>query len=155
MIISWDIAEMADPSKVESVSVTQPVSALNISDTIDICHSLKARREHNGQNPELRSLIDSLVILDRAVDLISPLPTQLTYEGLGDEMFGITCATVNIPEPEKKTLSLTSQEELFQELRGLNFNAVGPTLSRKARGIKAMEDQRHEAKTPRLILHHF
>jgi len=30
---------MADPRKVESLSVTQPVSALNISDTIDICHS--------------------------------------------------------------------------------------------------------------------
>ena len=89
---------------------------------------VRMRRESCGRDPELRSQIDSLVILDRAVDLISPLPTQLTYEGLVDEMFGITCATVNIPEPEKKTLSLTSQEELFQELRGLNFNAVGPTL---------------------------
>ena len=110
---------------------------------------VRMRRESCGRDPELRSQIDSLVILDRAVDLISPLATQLTYEGLVDEMFGITCATVTIPEPEKKTLSLTSQEELFQELRDLNFNAVGPTLSRKARGIKAMEDQRHEAKTPR------
>ena len=135
---------------------------------------VRMRRESCGRDPEVRSQIDSLVIIDRAVDLISPLPTQLTYEvrmmmtmvrrrlcytlafqGLVDEMFGITCATVTLPEPEKKTLSLTSQEELFQELRGLNFNAVGPTLSRKARGIKAMEDQRHEAKTPRLILHHF
>ena len=113
---------------------------------------VRMRRESCGRDPELRSQIDSLVILDRAVDLISPLATQLTYEGLVDEMFGITCATVTIPEPEKKTFSLTSQEELFQELRGLNFNAVGPTLSRKARGIKAMEDQRHEAKTPRLLL---
>ena len=110
---------------------------------------VRMRRESCGRDPELRSQIDALVILDRAVDLISPLATQLTYEGLVDEMFGITCATVTIPEPEKKTLSLTSQEELFQELRDLNFNAVGPTLSRKARGIKAMEDQRHEAKTPR------
>ena len=110
---------------------------------------VRMRRESCGRDPEVRSQIDSLVIIDRAVDLISPLATQLTYEGLVDEMFGITCATVTIPEPEKKTLSLTSQEELFQELRGLNFNAVGPTLSRKARGIKAMEDQRHEAKTPR------
>ena len=127
---------------------------------------VRMRRESCGRDPEVRSQIDSLVIIDRAVDLISPLPTQLTYEvmvimvigilsntsafqGLVDEMFGITCATVTLPEPEKKTLSLTSQEELFQELRGLNFNAVGPTLSRKARGIKAMEDQRHEAKTPR------
>lgn len=33
--------------------------------------------------------IDSLIILDRSVDLISPLCTQLTYEGLIDEVFGI------------------------------------------------------------------
>ena len=74
------------------------------------------------------------------------------FQGLVDEMFGITCATVSLVEPEKKTLSLSSQEDLYQELRGLNFNAVGPTLSRKAKSIKAMEDQRHQAKTPRYIL---
>ena len=75
-----------------------------------------------------------------------------SFQGLVDEMFGITCATVSLVEPEKKTLSLSSQEDLYQELRGLNFNAVGPTLSRKAKSIKAMEDQRHQAKTPRYIL---
>jgi len=33
--------------------------------------------------------IDSLVILDRRVDMITPLLTQLTYEGLIDELIGI------------------------------------------------------------------
>lgn len=33
--------------------------------------------------------IDHLLILDRSVDLLSPLATQLTYEGLIDEIFGI------------------------------------------------------------------
>jgi vacuolar protein sorting-associated protein 33A len=33
--------------------------------------------------------IDSLVILDRKVDMITPLLTQLTYEGLIDELIGI------------------------------------------------------------------
>lgn len=33
--------------------------------------------------------IDSLVVLDRQVDMITPLLTQLTYEGLVDEMIGI------------------------------------------------------------------
>ena len=33
--------------------------------------------------------IDSLIIIDRRVDLITPLLTQLTYEGLVDELFGI------------------------------------------------------------------
>jgi hypothetical protein len=33
--------------------------------------------------------LDSLIILDRRVDMITPLLTQLTYEGLIDEVIGI------------------------------------------------------------------
>lgn len=32
---------------------------------------------------------DSLIILDRHVDMITPLLTQLTYQGLVDELVGI------------------------------------------------------------------
>jgi hypothetical protein len=39
--------------------------------------------------PEISSKIDSLIILDRHVDMITPLLTQLTYEGLVDELIGI------------------------------------------------------------------
>ena len=42
--------------------------------------------------------MDALVLLDRSVDLVSPLPTQLTYEGLLDEMFSINCSSVRLPE---------------------------------------------------------
>ncbi len=38
--------------------------------------------------------IDTLVLLDREVDSITPLMTQLTYEGLVDELLGITNGTV-------------------------------------------------------------
>ena len=33
--------------------------------------------------------IDSLILLDRSVDFLTPLSTQLTYEGLIDEIYGI------------------------------------------------------------------
>ena len=35
------------------------------------------------------SRFDSLIVLDRRVDMITPMLTQLTYEGLIDEFFGI------------------------------------------------------------------
>jgi len=110
---------------------------------------VRMKRETCGQEPQARTQIDTLVLLDRRVDLISPLPTQLTYEGLIDEMFGIQCSSVRLPED--KIVSLSSQEELYQELRGLNFNAVGPTLSRKAKNISAQFEERHEARTVREI----
>ena len=81
------------------------------------------KREACGNEPQVKSQIDTLVMIDRAVDLISPLPTQLTYEGLIDEMFGINCSSVTITEPDRKVLPLNSREELYKELRGLNFNA--------------------------------
>ncbi|KAJ1802733.1 Vacuolar protein-sorting-associated protein 33, partial [Coemansia sp. RSA 2598] len=37
----------------------------------------------------MSSVFDSVVIIDRAVDLVTPLLTQLTYEGLISEVFGI------------------------------------------------------------------
>lgn len=43
--------------------------------------------------PELESAVppqfDSLIIIDRTVDLTTPVVTQLTYEGLIDEFYGI------------------------------------------------------------------
>ncbi len=33
--------------------------------------------------------IDAAIFLDRSVDLLTPLSTQLTYEGLIDELYGI------------------------------------------------------------------
>ncbi|KAF9225343.1 ATP binding protein, partial [Gyrodon lividus] len=40
---------------------------------------------------------DSLIILDRHVDMITPLLTQLTYEGLIDELIGIKNSQVELP----------------------------------------------------------
>lgn len=40
--------------------------------------------------------IDSMIILDRQVDMVTPLCTQLTYEGLIDETIGIKNAFVEV-----------------------------------------------------------
>ena len=37
--------------------------------------------------------IDGMIVLDRRVDMITPLLTQLTYEGLIDEVMGIKSCT--------------------------------------------------------------
>jgi vacuolar protein sorting-associated protein 33A len=41
--------------------------------------------------------IDSVIILDRRVDMITPLLTQLTYEGLIDELIGIKNCSSQFP----------------------------------------------------------
>ena len=49
----------------------------------------RMKDEMAGREPQVMPQIDSLLILDRTVDLLSPLLSQLTYEGLIDEIFGI------------------------------------------------------------------
>lgn len=46
--------------------------------------------------PDVSKQFDSLVIIDRATDLVTPFLTQLTYEGLLDEYFGIKNCEFNI-----------------------------------------------------------
>lgn len=114
---------------------------------------------------------DSMLLLDRSCDLLTPLPTQLTYEGLMDEYFDIQNGTGKFP-PEKfaksnesdqqkdlstdkksdfKKIPLNSSDELFAVLRDKNFNAVGPELSKKAKTLSAIYDERKDAKTVRAM----
>ena len=50
---------------------------------------LRMRREMAGNEKQIQPQIDSLLLIDRTVDLLTPLATQLTYEGLIDEIFGV------------------------------------------------------------------
>ncbi|KAJ7654170.1 Sec1-like protein [Mycena rosella] len=98
--------------------------------------------------------------------MITPLLTQLTYEGLTDELIGIKNSHIELPvslltppppmgaaassaaspaasaslkkvEPEKRHHLTTSTDPLFAELRDLNFSSVGKRLNKG----------RHQAKT--------
>ena len=50
---------------------------------------LNLRRERPDAEFPAVCEIDTLLLLDREVDLVTPVATQLTYEGLIDEVFGI------------------------------------------------------------------
>lgn len=50
---------------------------------------LRMRREMAGSESQITPQIDSLLIIDRTVDPLTPLLSQLTYEGLIDELFSI------------------------------------------------------------------
>ncbi|SGY50537.1 BQ5605_C001g00894 [Microbotryum silenes-dioicae] len=118
--------------------------------------------------------IDSMVILDRSVDLVTPMCTQLTYEGLIDEIIGIKNSHVDVdpsllnpapasgpstspsqpsisqaapPKPKKHLLSSTS-DPLFPTLRDANFAIIGSHLNRIARRLNDDYDKRHQARTP-------
>ncbi|XP_017029055.1 vacuolar protein sorting-associated protein 33A [Drosophila kikkawai] len=51
------------------------------------------RSLYNGD----KGIVDQLILLDRSIDLLSPLATQLTYEGLIDEFYGIRQNKLMLP----------------------------------------------------------
>ncbi|XP_067635118.1 vacuolar protein sorting-associated protein 33A [Eurosta solidaginis] len=115
-------------------------------------HAKQLGREEKMLNCD-KGMIDQVILLDRSVDILSAVATQLTYEGLIDEFFGIKNNQLVLPAElftvrtdeqgsvqsklvaGKKTLFMNSGEKLYADLRDKNFNEVGKILSRNAREI--------------------
>ena len=76
--------------------------------------------------------IDTLILLDRSVDLVSPLVTPLTYEGLIDELIGVRNSIIKVSRaiadgdkadgkgaaeaPGLVSLALNSNDKLYSEV---------------------------------------
>ncbi|XP_027104943.1 vacuolar protein-sorting-associated protein 33 homolog [Coffea arabica] len=88
--------------------------------------------------------INTLILLDREVDMITPLCSQLTYEGLLDEFLGVNNGAVEVDssimgvqqEGKKMKVPLNSTDKLFKEIRDLNFEVVVQVLRQKATSMK-------------------
>ncbi|KAF4659005.1 Vacuolar protein sorting-associated protein 33B [Perkinsus chesapeaki] len=83
--------------------------------------------------------IDEFIVLDRRTDLYSVLCTQFTYESLLDRCLGIKYGYVEVGEPilpEKKTVVLNSNDKLFDRVRDLRMEVLGPLLHKKASQIQ-------------------
>lgn len=128
-----------------------------------VCDLILKRRKlepKSGNNPSVPSQISHLVLIDRKIDLLTPLLTQLTYEGLLDEVFGIKNGIISLPadkftrpsesddkkspEPPKgttKKLELKSSDELYSKLRDSHINVVSEILLQSAKDIKAGYDE--------------
>ena len=118
--------------------------------------------------------IESLIIIDRGVDLLTPLLTQLTYEGLVDELFdiqhnqaevdssivgaapGVQPARKASAEPAsqarltqeiRRKIQLDSSDQLFDQIRNANFATVGGILNKVARRLESDFESRHVAKS--------
>ncbi|KAH8153772.1 uncharacterized protein LAJ45_01539 [Morchella importuna] len=121
------------------------------------------------------SILGELIVVDRESDMVTPLLTQLTYEGLIDETIGIhnskielDAALVGPPQQQqgaatssssssaaapassskqKRPVLLSSEDKLFENLRDTNFAIVGNLLNKVARRLNDDYEGRHQAKT--------
>ncbi|XP_057331707.1 vacuolar protein sorting-associated protein 33A [Microplitis mediator] len=148
--------------KISKISGRGPAASKvwNLLKRLDREEEEKDIKAYRGSTTPVR--IDHLLLIDRSIDLLSPLVTQLTYEGLIDEIYNIHCTTIKLPAKKfhdsessptvmsidkKEQIILNSGEELFAEIRDKNFNGVGPVLSQKAKIISSQFDERHGDKS--------
>ncbi|XP_078236973.1 vacuolar protein sorting-associated protein 33B isoform X1 [Pogona vitticeps] len=99
--------------------------------------------DNAGQKPE----IGPVFLIDRDVDYVTPLCSQVVYEGLVDDTFRIKCGSVDFgPDVTSSDRSikvlLNSQDKVFSQIRNEHFSSVFGFLSQKARNLQAQYDRR-------------
>ncbi|CAH2352792.1 vacuolar protein sorting-associated protein 33 [[Candida] railenensis] len=75
-----------------------------------------------------------LVILERNLDIASVAFNQLNYQGLIDDLFEISLNTVEVGENKQR---YTLNDELYSDLKHLNFASIGLKLNHLARAIQS------------------
>ncbi|KAF2266070.1 Sec1-like protein [Lojkania enalia] len=110
-----------------------------------------------GLTPSLA--IDSIIIIDREVDFPTALLTQLTYEGLIDEVFNISANQTEVdssviggvaPQPGqtgsastsmKRKVIIDPKDSLYSTLCDSNFAVVGNLLNKAARRLQSSTER--------------
>lgn len=90
------------------------------------------------------SQIDALLLLDREVDTVTPLLLQTTYEGLIDELLGISCGTA---EFHGETVNLLEDPLFYQTCRSVHFNAVKTEFKKVAGKIESLKKRVYDARS--------
>ncbi|CCF75446.1 Sec1 family [Babesia microti strain RI] len=133
--------------------------------------------ELNVHSPNLYNIsqkVNHLVIFDRRIDYYSLLCTSSSYLGLLDSFWSIEYESVTVPQDVVKgvskknylpewlegyqsllnpgeidttTVSLSSQNGIFKEIRDLAYDDIGNHLHKKANEIQKMYQEKEDMKT--------
>ncbi|CAH8493937.1 unnamed protein product [Schistosoma turkestanicum] len=99
---------------------------------------------------EIESQTELLILIDRAVDPLTPLLNQLTYAGLVDEKwsirFGICRPGLQTENETSNKFILNSSDLVYAEIRDQNFSKVGLTLSKITKEISTLVTKSKSAK---------
>ena len=124
---------------------------------LHMVQQMRASLEADGQLParEAPPEIGSLLLIDRDCDLVTPMLTELTYEGLVHSTFGIAHGYVDLDAElvgggaggARVKREMNNNDALYRLTRNLNFGELGPLLHRLARETSAGYDERHSAHT--------
>jgi len=94
----------------------------------------------NGSEEALGAgLLDCAVLVDRDLDLASVLLTPATYTALLDEVVGLSCGVLELPEGGSRYLSYDDQ--VYSQIKNRHFSDVFSFLSSKAKQLNAERER--------------
>jgi len=80
-----------------------------------------------------------LILIDRSVDMVTPMCTQLTYEGLLDEVFGMCYGQIKVADV--KVSGLTDDDPVFKATRNTMLPGARAWVNAGLREIQQFRDQ--------------
>ena len=97
-------------------------------------------------------MISEVILFDRMCDWVTPMCSQLTYNGMLDDVFGIHCGFVEIPKEitgqAKVKVLLNEKDPVFKLTRSMHFSAVSEVLISVSKELKIVYGKgRERAKT--------
>ncbi|XP_053933160.1 vacuolar protein sorting-associated protein 33B isoform X3 [Cuculus canorus] len=104
-------------------------------------------KESEGDSQGRKPEIGNVFLMDRDMDYVTTLCSQVVYEGLVDDTFRIKCGSVDFgPEVTSSDKSikvlLNAQDKVFNQIRNEHFSSVFGFLSLKSRNLQAQYDRR-------------
>ncbi|KMZ64182.1 putative Vacuolar protein sorting [Zostera marina] len=110
---------------------------------VEILESMQAEDPVDSEDVGIPE-INTIILLDRDVDMFTPMCFQLTYEGIIDEILRINSGSVELdasimgtPQDGKKVkVPLNSSDRLYKEVRDLQFGVVMQVLRERATSMK-------------------
>lgn len=131
-------------SLIEAENITITKSVALGENSIELVNMLKQRLRIN-ENSESKFIRESkygkrkcgkrndLIVFERSIDTITPMMTDLTYSGLLNEL--------------EESPSFSKGDDIWDDLKYLNFGAIGSKLNSMAKDLQEKYDSRHEANT--------
>lgn len=110
--------------------------------TWDLFLRLKEAKKLPPRAKGSESAISDMIIFDRQSDLITPLCSQLTYEGILDDVMRIQSGYVHISkeitgkEQDTKVV-VNAKDPVFGVIRSLHFSSVPQTLSAITKSLRS------------------
>lgn len=87
-----------------------------------------------------------LIVIERDVDPITPLLTQLSYVGIIDDFFKFDQSLSSLETKKDIKLNYVN-DDIWQKIKYCNFGTIGPTLNKMAKDLQTKYDSRHTAET--------